>query len=96
MSDKIIPPWNYEQVDALNRFQRAGYMHPFTCPNDHPGDKELMARRTGWLCPHCDYTQYWAHKFMLEKPINPLAAIYDDGAAERIAQNNSRPLGPVR
>jgi hypothetical protein len=31
----------------------------------------LMARRTGWLCPNCEYTQYWAHKFMLEKPIDP-------------------------
>ena len=27
----ISPPWTPEQVEALNRWQTAGYVHPFTC-----------------------------------------------------------------
>lgn len=58
-------PWSEEQVDNLNRFQRAGHMHPFTCPTNHKGDRTLVATRNGWICCHCDYTQKWAHGFML-------------------------------
>lgn len=72
--NKIEPPWTPQYVDALNRFQRAGFVHPFTCVNDHEGaDRKLVATKDGWICPHCDYRQTWAHEFMLEKPINPLA-----------------------
>jgi hypothetical protein len=70
--EQIIAPWTPEQVDALNAFQRYDFRHPFTCPNEHRGDRTLIATRHGWLCPHCDYTQYWAYKFMLDPPIHPL------------------------
>lgn len=48
-------------------------MHPFTCANrseGHPfrdGDYGvLVATVDGWTCPDCDYTQDWAHTFMLD------------------------------
>lgn len=68
----IMMPWNEEQVAALNGYQRAGVMHPFTCGyrDDHyaadPGI--LVATTTGWECPykHCEYFQFWAHEFMAD------------------------------
>jgi len=61
----IEAPWNAEQVDNLNRFQRLGFMHPFTCPgHEGGGDRDLVATRGGWICRHCDYRQNWAHDFM--------------------------------
>jgi hypothetical protein len=46
-------------------------LHPFTCPNrgNHPelaGDKGVLVPTVrGWICPFCDYTQDWAHDFMM-------------------------------
>lgn len=70
---KITAPFTTEQIDALNRFQRAGYVHPFTCPG-HPGegDRNLVATKDGWICCHCDYGQDWAHASMLDLPPHPL------------------------
>ena len=70
---KIKSPWTDEQVAALNRWQR-GFMHGFTCPNDHPNitTVALFAHRSGWICPLCDYRQDWAHDFMFEEQTNPL------------------------
>ncbi|WP_340667950.1 hypothetical protein [Bradyrhizobium ottawaense] len=69
MTDPIKPPWTPEQVDALNRFQRLGVFHPFTCPDPHDGaDRALVATRDGWVCCHCDYRQDWAHSSMLDAP----------------------------
>ena len=68
MSEIIRAPWTPEQVATLNRFQREGGMHPFTCGGDHwLGTPHLEATPDGWLCPYpdCDYTQDWAHAFML-------------------------------
>jgi len=63
----IHAPWTAEQVDALNRFQHASVVHPFTCPgHDGGGDRTLVATRRGWICCHCGYTQTWAHRFMVE------------------------------
>lgn len=70
----VTAPWTADQVDALNRFQHCKYVHEFTCPADHEGggDRTLVATRAGWICPHCDYRQGWAHEVMLEEPVNPL------------------------
>jgi hypothetical protein len=63
---KITAPWTAEQVDALNRFQRLGHFHPFTCIEAHDGaDRTLYATVNGWRCPHCAYQQDWAHPMML-------------------------------
>lgn len=64
--DFLHAPFSSEQVDALNRFQRRGDVHEFTCPEDHGGaDRTLIATTQGWICPHCAYTQDWAHRAML-------------------------------
>jgi hypothetical protein len=69
-------PWTDNQVANLNRYQRAGMFHPFTCGRrnqhrDNPGI--LIAERDGWRCPAdgCDYRQTWAHPFMTD-PSEPL------------------------
>lgn len=70
---RLTAPWTPEQVDALNRWQRAGYVHPFTCPASAGHRKgELIAQTDGFHCPTCSYTQDWAHDFMLVLPPNPL------------------------
>ena len=69
MTEKIRAPWTSEQVEALNRFQQRGGMHPFTCGLDRHGNaKVLIATEYGWRCPddECDYTQDWAHAFMAD------------------------------
>lgn len=81
----IEAPWTNEQVAALNEYQRSGRMHPFTCGNrgaeGHRCDPEwgggdkgvLRATAAGWICPDCDYTQNWAHDFMLRGAPPPFA-----------------------
>jgi ssDNA-binding Zn-finger/Zn-ribbon topoisomerase 1 len=70
---RIDAPWTDAQVEALNLFQMADYFHPFTCPHDHGDQQDRVLRATpaGWVCPHCDYTQTWAHDFMLETWLGP-------------------------
>jgi len=51
-----------EQVKNLNEYQKSPFFHPFTCAN---GCGPLIATKGGWVCSKCDYTQDWAHKFML-------------------------------
>lgn len=67
----IVAPWTVEQVDALNRWQHLGYVHEFTCPVEHEGDKTLLATRSSLICPHCMYRQEWAHDFMLDASQHP-------------------------
>jgi hypothetical protein len=66
--------WSDEQVAKLNEFQASGRMHPFTCETAHPEGRDLVATRKGWICPHCDYTQCWAHSYMFKGAPDPLAA----------------------
>ncbi len=70
MSDIITAPFTDDQVRVLNRYQREGLMHPFTCPSDkHVMRLMLVATRDGWKCllQDCDYTQDWAHAFMADE-----------------------------
>lgn len=57
---KIRAPFSVEQQAALNRFQAAQTMHPFTCGGDGCG-QTLVAFEV-WRCPNprCEYTQDWA------------------------------------
>lgn len=65
--DRSFAPWTPAEVDSLNRFQRTGHIHEFTCRFEHKeADRTLFATRWGWRCPHCDYQQGWAHKFMTD------------------------------
>lgn len=67
----IWAPWSEEQVQALNRFQQLGIMHPFTCgkrDNHREDDGILIASEAGWHCPawNCDYIQTWAYLGMTD------------------------------
>lgn len=63
----IFPPWDTKTVEELNAWQLDGKFHPFTCP-DSPHEENpkqtLLATADGWICPSCDYEQFWAHDFM--------------------------------
>ena len=61
----IYAPWTDEQIIALNAWQNSIWVHPFTCINSHTEGRNLIATKDGWICPHCDYTQNWAHDFMM-------------------------------
>jgi hypothetical protein len=71
--------WTPTQVANLHAWQRSPMSHPFTCPNrsDHPdvdNDSDMLIPTVrGWICQFCDYTQDWAHDFMLSGriPQNP-------------------------
>jgi hypothetical protein len=71
--------WTPTQVANLHAWQRSPMSHPFTCPNrsDHPdvdNDSDMLIPTVrGWICQFCDYTQDWAHDFMLSgrTPQNP-------------------------
>ena len=63
--ENVHAPFSGEQVNNLNKFQRLGSFHPFTCGkrDQHPDDEGvLVAYEEGWKCPvdDCDYTQNWA------------------------------------
>lgn len=67
---KILAPFTPAQVEALNKWQERDDVHPFTCARPHGGHGVILrATEQGWVCPatplHCDYTQDWAHDFML-------------------------------
>lgn len=54
-----------DQVLALERYQRSGRFHPFTCENRSDGNHRendvdlgaLVPTIRGWICPYCNYTQ---------------------------------------
>ena len=62
-----------EEVRNLHEFQSREDRHPFTCLNRDDGNHfhngrdlgMLVPTRRGWICQCCDYTQGWAHHFML-------------------------------
>jgi hypothetical protein len=62
------PIFKEDEILSLNEYQTKGRFHPFTCGTKEKhkkGDGEnLVASKTGWSCPHCDYRQFWAHEFM--------------------------------
>lgn len=81
--DRVTAPFTNEQVDALNKWQRLGYVHPFTCCSHETCKKHeyavgtLTATTEGWVCPCGKYTQDWAHSYMADEaqhPADPFAA----------------------
>lgn len=81
----IYAPWTDEQVAALYQWQACDNVHPFTCggkdSKEHAEFERmygyrhegvLIPAKDGWHCPVCDYTQNWAHDFMLNPPGNIL------------------------
>jgi hypothetical protein len=45
---RIEAPWNQEQVDSLNEYQKCGLVHPYTCT---ACGEDLHATKDGWVCP---------------------------------------------
>jgi hypothetical protein len=82
-SNLIEAPFVGAAVKNLNAFQThtsGGFVgHPYTCANrgdgqhgEEGGDTGvLIATAEGWVCPHCDYTQFSAHPMMAQdaKPL---------------------------
>jgi hypothetical protein len=64
---QIEAPWTDEFIEALSAWQRAGFVHEYTCGNDHPGDRTLYPTREGWRCTSCSYKQTWAHNTTIEE-----------------------------
>ncbi len=56
----------------------------------------LIATQAGWVCPHCGYTQDWAHSLMAMKPL-PMAESVRLFPALRAIYQNLRPeiLAPL-
>lgn len=61
-----------EEIKSFNEYQLSGIFHPFTCGSGRRTDKDhldgeglLVLGEGGLRCPYCDYTQQWAHEFML-------------------------------
>lgn len=75
--DKLEAPFSQPIANALNQSQvgvsKGMVIHPYTCANrgdgrhgEEGGDTGvLIATITGWVCPHCSYTQDWAHPVMV-------------------------------
>jgi hypothetical protein len=64
---KIHAPFTAKQVQGLNEFQASEFVHPFTCKCG----ANLVATEAGWICNECDYTQDWAHDFMMDGSMLP-------------------------
>ena len=57
VSEMIEAPWIDEQVANLNRWQQAGYVHEFICPNDHEDSRVLIAAQRWLALPELRRTQ---------------------------------------
>jgi hypothetical protein len=72
----IFAPWTDEEVRKLNLWQSLGYVHEFTCKNNHHDkSRTLTATTDGWTCPYCEYTQNWARDSMLNPPPPPFTLL---------------------
>ena len=64
MLEQSNAPWTNDEVDSLNEYQKAGYVHPFTY-GDIEEKVDLIATNEGWVVkPGGPIVQTWAHKFM--------------------------------
>jgi hypothetical protein len=62
----LYAPFTEDQVKSLAAFQADPWMHPFTCRDNHAGDRVLKIGMTGWTCAACDYAQDWCHPWMAD------------------------------
>lgn len=78
--EQVAILWTYQFGPWRNPFDKdrsfSECRHPFTCPHrsdsayPHPkigGDTGVLIPIVrGWICTGCNYTQTWAHNFMLD------------------------------
>jgi len=53
-------PWSDEKVTRLNKHQKDGRFHPYTCPGNYKvceNQRELVATTNGWVCQCGKYKQ---------------------------------------
>lgn len=61
MVEHSTAPWTDDEVDSLNAYQSAGFVHPFT----GPAGGDLIATKDGWIEePGGVVVQSWAHPWM--------------------------------
>lgn len=51
---KVEAPFTQEQADALNKYQKSGQFHPFTCIGRPylPSGKQVRLERSREVCPN--------------------------------------------
>ena len=89
---RLRAPFTDIEVLRLNTWQTrttGGFEgHPFTCPDRGDGRHGteggdlgvLIATTAGWVCPHCGYTQDWAHPEMAEPSATMVVLLGPHGA----------------
>ena len=56
-------PWSDEKVAQLNKNQKDGRFHAYTCPGNYKvcaNQRELIATANGWVCQCGKYKQKWS------------------------------------
>jgi len=107
--DQVFAPFTPEQVEALNKYQKSGAFHPFTCgisslpvrsykpnPNcekSNNGEGILIATAEGWICPCGNYKQNWAHAFMADEKLHP--PTLDDMLKKQIQNKSNRTMAVI-
>jgi hypothetical protein len=68
----VRAPFTADQVEALNVYQKLGFVHEYTC-GGMSCRGVLVAERSGWRCPvsGCNYTQEWAEDFTTDLKLHP-------------------------
>ena len=70
MKKNTNAPFTPDQVESINGFQQAGWMHPFTCDSGDCRRGEsggvLVATEEGMHCRTCDWKQGWVMPFMAD------------------------------
>lgn len=66
----VNAPWTDDQVESLNQYQLAGWLHPFTnhwrVALSNP-KVDLIATTDGWVeTPGGEVVQNWAHRYMAD------------------------------
>jgi hypothetical protein len=82
----ITAPWTWGQVAMLNRYQKRGDMHPYTCEDSSHG--ALVAAMGGWVCRECGYRQNWAHSL---PPVDKERADKFDYILRQLESGNALP-----
>lgn len=68
---KAFAPWTVEETHNIIRWQRAGYVHEFTCKYTHSGSRTLLVYTSGLVCPICDYHQNWVPDYVAKNGPGP-------------------------
>jgi hypothetical protein len=74
MEGVVIPKTNAEKIDALRRWQQAGYVHELTCGHNSTHPPLVPGEQAGIVileCSECGYTQTDIPEVCYNVPPNP-------------------------